>query len=189
MASNAGGSVRTSANKRILSDLSATATADLCTVMFAPARGLDVGATGIEPVTLRLQVVGSHPWRSRRIRSCLAIEWAHARRCVIIRRRCYRRCYRAGSVLSPIFSNATSRAWGSCGALLPFAQARPDRAAPAGSRWSAPRRVRPGPGRRGLVALGARWAAASWRPCFQSALVDRFASPASPSALYRDTQP
>jgi hypothetical protein len=54
MASNAGGSVRTSANKRILSDLSATTTADLCTVMFAPARGLDVGATGIEPVTLRL---------------------------------------------------------------------------------------------------------------------------------------
>jgi hypothetical protein len=34
-----------------------------------------------------------------------------------------------------------------------------------------PTSERPGPGGRGLVAFGARWAAASWRPCFQSARV------------------
>jgi hypothetical protein len=37
----------------------------------------------------------------------------------------------------------------------PVAQACPDRAAPTGSRWSAPLADRPGPGRRGLMASGA----------------------------------
>jgi hypothetical protein len=41
------------------------------------------------------------------------------------------------------------------GAGFPVAQACPDRAAPAGSSWSATPAERPGPGRRGLVASGA----------------------------------
>jgi len=51
-----------------------------------------------------------------------------------------------------------SSRWG-----FPVAQACPDRAAPAWSRWSAPPDERPGPGRRGLVASGARRVASGGR--------------------------